>query len=291
MAGTLRMFEEGVERILDGEEFRRFLRVQRRFTTYSARNALLVMVQRPDASRVAGYRAWRELGRQVKKGEKGIEILAPVTRKERDEESGEEVRVVSGFRTVHVWAYEQTFGTTGEELPGPPAVEDLGAGGDTEREAAGRLYERLLLFCGSEGVEVREGFTGPSYGYYSRPHKRIVISSSLAELDRASTLAHELAHYLLHEKLSGDRRREEIEAEGTAFCLFDHYGLDTGRFSFGYVARYAGNTEAVKRAIEGIQRASRRLIEGVEGIPERAATTGAVAEPTNEGGVRTTRTT
>lgn len=257
---TMEMFESGVERILDGEEFKRFLEVQSRFKTYSARNALLIMLQRQDATSVAGYRTWQSLGRHVLRGEKGIRILAPVTRKQVDEESGEETRVLTGFRTVHVFCYEQT---AGEELAAPPAVEDLGGGDERERTLAGRVYRKLVEFCASEGVEVIEADTGAAYGSYRPGAKAIFINGSLEELDRASTLAHELAHHLLHSRRRGERRVEEIEAEGAAFCLFNHAGLETGRFSFGYVARYAADKQALARAIEGIQNAASTMIDAV----------------------------
>lgn len=255
----------GVAQIVDGDEFRRYLQTAARFHHYSANNCLLILMQYPEASRVAGYRAWQSMGRQVRKGEKGIRILAPIARKIEDEKTGEEVRALCGFKTSTVFDISQT---DGEELPeAPPASlpEDL----DPEEgaEVAGLIYEGLRGFCEAKGVAVEEEQRrSGDYGTYYRKERRIALNDSLPTVEKATTLAHELAHHLLHgqETDRGTKAAKEIEAEGVAFVTCAAFGLDTSRFTFAYVANYAGEPEALKATLERIQKAARRLIEAVE---------------------------
>jgi hypothetical protein len=263
LAEAVGLLERGVGEVLDGEGFRRYLALAGRFHRYSARNCLLILAQRPNASRVAGYRAWQQMGRQVRKGERGIRILAPVTRRTEDEGTGEEVRALAGFRVATVFDVSQT---DGEPLPEAPAPEALDAAADPTDTAA-RIARALEGLCRAESIALEERELGPGhYGSYDRQARRIVLAGGLSEIDRATTLAHELAHHLLHED-SGERDRpaEETEAEGASFALFSCYGLDTGRFSFAYVARYAERPEVLAASLERIQGAVRRLIGAVEG--------------------------
>ena len=265
---ALERLESGVSRILDGEEFKRYLCVAAKFHHYSANNCLLVLMQRPDATRVAGYRKWQQLGRQVRKGEKGIKILAPISRKvAEDEETGEAVRALVGFKTATVFDVSQT---DGEELPEAPRPEDLSP--EEGAEIAAKVYEGLLSFCEAEGVAVifEERRRG-DYGSYQRAERRITLNATLPANEKATTLAHELAHHLLHGVTQADgirKQTREIEAEGAAFVACAAFGIDTSRFTFAYVANYAGEHEALKAALERIQGAARRLIEAVEDTTE-----------------------
>ena len=144
VAEASRLLEAGVREVLDAEGFRRYLRFSARFHRYSANNVLLILAQRPDATRVAGYEAWRSMGRQVRRGEKGIRILAPVTRKAEDERGKEAARALVGFRTATVFDVSQT---DGEELPQAPTPEDLEP--DPSGVAA-RLYGALRRVCEAE---------------------------------------------------------------------------------------------------------------------------------------------
>ncbi len=259
---ALERLESGVSRILDGEEFKRYLSMAAKFHRYSANNCLLILMQRSDATRVAGYRAWQQLGRQVRKGEKGIKILAPISRTvAEDEETGEKVRALVGFKTTTVFDISQT---DGEPLPEAPRPEEL----DREEGAqiAQKVYEGLSRFCEAEGVAVcfEESRRG-DYGSYQREERRITLNAALPATEKATTLAHELAHHLLHVQEDGTAKAaKEIEAEGAAFVVCAAFGLDTSRFTFAYVANYAGEPETLKAALERIQGAARRLIEAVE---------------------------
>ena len=255
--------EAGVAQIADGEEFRHYLTVAAKFHRYSPNNCLLILMQRPDATRVAGYRAWQEMGRQVRKDEKGIHILAPISRKvAEDEATGEAVRALVGFKTTAVFDVSQT---DGEELPGAPRPENLDPGEGAE--IAAEVYAGLRSFCESEGVAVgEEERRRGDYGSYERRARKITINAALSATEKATTLAHELAHYLLHgqEADRNTKRSREVEAEGVAFVTCAAFGLDTSRFTFAYVARFADEVEALKAALERIQGTARRLIEAVE---------------------------
>ena len=249
--------------ILDGEEFRRYLSIAAKFHHYSANNCLLILMQRSDATRVAGYRKWQQLGRQVRKGEKGIKILAPISRKvAEDEETGKAVRALVGFKTATVFDISQT---EGEELPEAPRPEDLSP--EEGAQIAEKVYESLLSFYEAEDVAVcfEERRRG-DYGNYQRTERRITLNAALPATEKVTTLAHELAHHLLHaqEKHRATKQTREIEAEGAAFVACAAFGLDTSRFTFAYVANYAGETEALKAALNRIQSAARRLIEAIQ---------------------------
>ena len=257
---ALAMLEEGVERITSGEEFKRYLTFSARFHRYSARNCLLILAQRPGASRVAGYNRWWELGRQVRRGEEGIKILAPVSRTVEDEGTGEKVRALVGFKVASVFDVSQT---DGEPLP-----EDLDP--DDPAGVASMVYEGLYRFCQTEGVavELEDRRTG-EYGSYERKKRRIVLNRTLSEVDRATTLTHELAHHLLHQEDDGaiNRAMRETEAEGVSFAVFSYFGFDTSRFAFAYVARYAKEPEILKTALDRVQKATHELIRAVERDP------------------------
>ena len=140
---------------------------------------------------------------------------------------------------------------------------------DDPAGVASRVYEGLSRFCQSEGVALvlEDGEPG-EYGRYERRERRVVLNRALPEVERAATLAHELAHHLLHQEDDAgrpDKATRETEAEGVSFAVFSYFGFDTSRFTFAYVARYAREPEILTAALERIQRATRRLIGAVEG--------------------------
>ena len=261
---ALERLEAGVSQIVDGDEFRRYLAVAAKFHRYSPNNCLMILMQRPEATRVAGYRAWQSMGRQVRKGEKGIRILAPIARKVAEEDDGEAVRALVGFKTTAVFDISQT---DGEEIPEAPRPEDLASLPEEGEEIAENVYEGLRSFCEAEGVAVEFEERRPGdYGTYNRKERKITLNADLPTVEKATTLAHELAHHLLHANPAERpaRRTREIEAEGVAFVTCAAFGLDTSRFTFAYVANYTGEPDALKAALERIQGAARRLIEVVE---------------------------
>lgn len=268
---AMHLLEAGVEGVLDGGQFKRYLAFAATFHRYSANNVLLVLVQRPGATRVAGYRRWRELGRQVRRGEEGLKILAPIFRAVEDEESGEKARVLRSFKVVKVFDVSQTDPLPGAEpLPEKPRPKPLR--GDSE--AALTLGRSLLAFCDSEGVAVSEDdreldkHSPGANGVYLLREKRIILRSVLSADGRAKTLAHELAHHLLHRDAvptESDRPSFETEAEGVAYAVLTYFGVDASEYSFAYVARWAESKELVKTALANIQKVVGTVVEAVEG--------------------------
>jgi antirestriction protein ArdC len=266
-----RLLEEltaGVAELTTSDRWQRFLDVQSRFHHYSFLNTLAIELQRPGATEVAGFRTWRGLGRRVRKGEKGIAILAPVVRRTRVEDDNGETHVLVGaptaFRVVHVFDIAQT---DGEELP--TIVERL------EGEDTGGAYVRLVEVARSLGYTVEEDYLpGERNGQCSFAERRITVEVSNAEAQQVKTLAHEIAHAMLHEGFT-DRALAELEAESVAFVVCRALGIESASYSFGYVAHWAGGgTEAVaaiKAAGARIQNTADAIIEKSNAAIERVA--------------------
>jgi hypothetical protein len=278
---AVELLDTGVERILDGEEFKRYLAFAARFHRYSANNSLLILVQRPGATRVAGYRRWRELGRQVRRGEAGIRILAPIFRTVEDEESGEKARILCSFKVVKVFDVSQTDPVPGAdplpEKPRPAALPGCSP-------AAHTLAQSLARLCEVEGLELRESgeeldalYPGAN-GLYSPGGRLILLRETLAGDQKAKSLTHELAHHLLHRDaraLETERPTLEVEAEGTAYAVLSYFGVDASDYSFAYVAHWAEQKEVVKAVLSSIQKTAREIIEAVEdGASEEKVATG-----------------
>jgi hypothetical protein len=276
---AMELLDAGVEKVLDGDEFRRYLAFAARFHRYSANNCLLVLAQKPSATRVAGYKRWRELGRQVRRGEEGLRILAPIFRTIEEEQSGENTRVLCSFKVVKVFDVSQTDPVPGAEpLPEKPEPKALRGDSDAARE----LGRSLLAFCGSEGVPVSEDdatlddLCPGANGLYHLREKQILLRSTLSADGRAKTLAHELAHHLLHrdaKATEADRPILEAEAEGAAYAVLSYFGVDASEYSFAYVARWAENKEVIRATLSNIHKAVREIIEAVEDGAPRAEET------------------
>jgi antirestriction protein ArdC len=237
-----------------------YLDAMSRFHNYSFGNILEIARQRPTATRVAGLYAWNQLGRKVKKGEKGIRILAPIIgiKRKRDEEAEKDItkqntRVLVGFRNAYVFDVSQTDGT---ELP-------------TMREMRGTVGEnrdRILAFIKEQGIELV--FTekiapalGISYG------GRIAILPGQSEAEEFSTLVHELAHEMLHKaerRTTTTKVVKETEAEAIAFVIGKAVGLDTGSASADYINLYHGNASLLIESLEVIQQASAVILAALQ---------------------------
>lgn len=299
VARAMELLEEGVSSILDSDSFKNYLRFMAAFHRYSPNNSLLIFFQRPDASRVAGYKRWQELGRQVRRNEEGIQIFAPMFRKQKpedgegtDNERGgsdergrddntETARILSGFKVVKVFALEQT-----DHIPGAPPLPSAPVPGSVDNEngageaaAVSRLRLGLVQLLGTEGVRVKAVDLGEGhYGYYDRARKEIGLRRGLLPVERVSTVCHETVHHLLHQRPRGatdgdgalNRRVREIEAEGAAFAVFSYFGLDTGNFSFPYIANFAGvgSTEVLRDALTNVRAVTSRIIQAVEEAPD-----------------------
>jgi hypothetical protein len=267
---------EGVANLTSTEEWQRYLKVQSRFHHYSFGNAFLIASQRPDASWVAGFNAWRRMGRVVRKGERAIWILAPIICSEKpavsDEEAeeGEETerepkKVLRGFRFVPVFDIAQT---EGKELP-TPCNRIFG-------DDPGGCYDALVVFAKTLGFRVEDHeFNGTKYGDCNHQEHLIRVRADIPPAQRIKTLAHEIAHAMLHETFD-DRAVAELEAESIAYIVCQNFGIDSGDYSFGYVASWGGGSEgaisAIKKSCGCIQRTAAAILDGCEvGIQRQAA--------------------
>lgn len=251
---ALEILQNGIAGIQNSEQFKTALAFRRTFHTYSINNALLIAIQKPEATLVAGYKAWQQKGRQVRKGEKGIAILAPLMRKFKDDNGDEEVRPV-GFRTTYVFDVSQTDGEAIPELPQPAPT---GAGATQE------LFDALTADVTARGITVeREDDLGGAWGYYQPKADRIVLRSDLGTAEATPVLIHELAHALLHKDTDKPRHVAELEAEATAFLIAQELGVDTAAFSFSYIAGWNtdGTPEQLTAALTVADRAAREYLE------------------------------
>lgn len=232
--------EAGVKEVFSSDRYIEYLRFMSGFTSYSFNNTMLIYLQMPDASLVAGYRAWQARGRRVRRGEKGITILAPCPHKKEVETEDGETKTVSwtSFRTVAVFDISQT---DGGELP-TGCVKEL-----TETvEGYAELIEKLESI--SPVPVSYENIEGGANGYFHNGEKRIVVQSGMAEAQTIKTLVHEISHAILHDSEEGeereaDRRTKEVQAESTAFTVCSMLGLDTSDYSFGYVAGWSSTKD------------------------------------------------
>jgi len=227
-----------------------YLATLARFHRYSFGNALLIHFQRPDATRVGGFHTWRKLGRCVKRGEKGIAILAPCVyrRTEGNEPDDAPERAVRGFRVVHVFDVSQT---EGDPLPAFAAV----------RGDPGSYLPRLKELVAAQGIVLEytdhlNGADGASSG------GRIVLRHGLDLAEEFGVLVHELAHELLHHTPNMDkpRRTVELEAEAIAFVVCHAIRLDTNTASSDYIQLYRGNREALEASLATIQRTASGIL-------------------------------
>ena len=271
MAGLLAQLETGIDGILDDAGFARYLQVMARFHDYSPTNVALILLQRPDATKVAGYRAWQGLGRQVKKGEHGIAIFVPYRRRIAvpvEPEGRDETEQPSPTRTVFgpvtgfgVGTVFDVGQTEGEPLPSPPSVQELAGESELGRAIDLQLSRWLL----DEGLTLTKIDTGPAHGWYRPGTNTIAVSERSGGDQQTKTLVHEAAHYVAAHRGKVDRRDAETVAESSAFVVLTHFGLDPSGYSFPYVAGWAEDRQVLKRNLGEIQRVSQTLIDAIAG--------------------------
>jgi antirestriction protein ArdC len=282
---ALQRLDAGISALTTSKRWAEFLKFQSRFHKYSFGNAMLIEVQRPDATRVAGFRTWLGMGHTVKKGEKGIMILAPryfyksketreILRNAAEVSPNDKVKVTY-FVASHVFDISQT--------EGPPLPEIASR---LEGDAPQEKLERLQALARSLGYTVIEAEHGAAHGYMD-PHAKVVATApGLSPLHRLKTTIHEIAHIpeLLGKDMKfDDRQLEEVAVESVAFIVSDYLGLDTSSYSFDYVANWgsrSGNQGEIIKTLQNagrrIQKAAEKIIEAMEGreieSPELAAT-------------------
>jgi hypothetical protein len=238
------------------EFFKQYLETMSKFWRYSYHNQLLITHQMPKASRVAGFRKWRQMGRWVRKGSKAIKILAPRFEKilELNKDTGEiqEKETVVYFFPVSVFDLSQT---EGNPLPDVSITVE----GDNYRN----FLDALMAFCESSNIKVSfkalhvNGMLGYSKG------GQIAITNTESVNTQVNTMIHEVAHELLHRKRRINRQRGEIQAEGVAYVVTRHFGMENR--SYNYLALYDANYKRIMENLKAISKASKEIIEFLEG--------------------------
>ena len=258
--------EKGVKDVFESDNYKAYLDFMSKFYNYSVNNCILIWMQKPEASLVAGYKAWQtKFKRQVKKGEKGITILAPCPhkfKKEVQNENGDleekEIQYLS-FRATTVFDISQT---DGEDVPN--FIEKLTGDVDNYND----LLEKLKTVS-PVPVEFEKITTG-AHGYFHLEDKRIAINDGMSEQQTVKTLVHEISHAILHDKENGeekdaDKHTREVQAESVAYTVCNMLGLDTSDYSFGYVASWSKGKEAkeLKASMEVIRKTANSIIESL----------------------------
>ena len=277
--------EQGIKELFESERFKEYLRTMSKFYNYSFNNTLLIAMQKPEATYVAGYTSWQHnFDRQVMKGEKGIRILAPAPYKSQEEREkidpltqkpviGADGKTVTetvevlrpAFKVVSVFDVSQT---DGKELP-DIIVDELK--GTVEN------YEAFFDALKQESpVPISfEDIPGGAKGFFSPVESRIAIQEGMSEIQTVKTAIHEIAHAKLHavnpdEKTAPedkkDRHTKEVEAESVAYTVCQRYGIETSDYSFGYIAGWSTGkeTKELKSSLDTIRKTAAEMIEGID---------------------------
>ena len=279
--------EQGIADLFNSERFKEYLNVMSKFHNYSFNNTVLIALQKPDASLVMGFNAWKGKGieRNVKKGEQGIRIFAPAPYKIKTEaekldpdtkkpiigEDGKPITetkeiTIPAFKVVCVYDVSQT---EGKELP-TLGVDELLGSVENYADFFAALEKTSPVPIAFEQIE------GGAHGYYHLEDKRIALDEGMSELQTLKTAIHEIAHAKLHDiDLNApaeeranrpDRRTREVEAESVAYTVCQHYGLDTSDYSFGYVAGWSSGREMseLKSSLETIRATAAEIIDSID---------------------------
>lgn len=270
--------EKGLQDLFSSGQYADYLKTMSKFYSYSASNTLLIYMQRPDASHLAGYEAWKKnFNRHVKRGEHGIKILAPCPYKQHVEREqagpdGKPVTVTeevqrAAFKPVTVFDVAQTEGEPLPEL----GVNELT--GDVEHypEFFEALKQVAPFPVGFEAI------TSGAKGYCNYEEQRIAINEGMAEVQNVKTAIHEITHATLHNYYAEkekevppeqrkDQRTREVEAESVAFTVCQHYGIDTSDYSFGYIAGWSSDKQAkeLKASLGTIRNTAAGLIASID---------------------------
>lgn len=278
--------EQGIQELFDSDRYKEYLKVMSKFHNYSFYNTLLIAIQKPDTTLIAGYNSWKSMfGRQVVKGAKGIKVIAPSpykvkkevdkidpkTQKPVTDKNGKIIKeqmeiTVPTFKVVSVFDVSQT---EGKELPSF-GIDEL----------TGNVQQYADFYKATEQASPVpisfEDIAGGAKGYYHQEEKRIAINEGMSELQNLKTLIHEIAHAKLHdidlnastEKQADrpDRRTREVQAESVAYAVCQYYGLDTSDYSFGYVAGWSSGQEMseLKASLETIRNTASGLIKDID---------------------------
>lgn len=264
--------EAGIKEVFTSGRYREYLSAMNKFHSYSYNNSLLILMQKPEASYVAGFKTWETLGRHVKKGEKGITILAlcpykavkyvdviePDTGQVKRDEQGnvmKERKEISraSFKAISIFDISQTEGK-----PLPELVKEL----------QGEIPDYKILMDSIRDVApvpIRfDVWNETKKGYYDLENQEVVIKSGMSDLQTIKTAIHETTHSILHKdkEHTKDSRTMEVEAESVAFVVCQHFGLDTSDYSFGYLASWSSDKDLpeLKSSLQTIQKTAHEVI-------------------------------
>lgn len=270
----IKQLREGIQAIWESDNYSAYLRTLSKFHDYSLGNCILIWQQNPEATHVAGFHTWKNLGRYVKKGEKGITILAPCVPakpKPADPAEGEEetdemevMRRPIYFKPVHVFDVSQTDGAPITDIDVPTLSGDV----------SDSFWNKLLNYAGQESVRVdfipRPDVDRDIKGWYDPRAKDIWIRPEEPKAQQAKTLAHELAHHNSTRAPLFDRADEETIAESVAFVVCGRFGFDTGIRSFPYVAVWAGDEKRLRNNLSAVRAIADKMIDAMEILPRVA---------------------
>jgi hypothetical protein len=264
--------EQGLLNINTDDDWRKYLFFQSKFHNYSFSNTMLIYLQNPDASYVKGYKAWNQFGRYVKKGSKGMAIIAPCVKKRQEcaeakngdsgaKEEKERKKSISGFRVTYVYDIADTGGSD-EYLP--VLIKGLSGNTDTEKE----IFEKVLYVV-SESYTVQEVEKTASKGSYNLQTQIISIRSDMEYLQKIKTLLHETAH-AIDFKMNPDtgikRNRRELVAESVAYVVSSWLGLDTASYSISYIHSWQKDKDELKMIADSVQKISSIIVEALEEV-------------------------
>jgi hypothetical protein len=269
--------EEATRELLSSEGWQRWVKTRRSFHRYSVNNQLLIALQRPDATHVAGFQAWLKLNRCPRKGERGIRIFAPMTVRAKNAGGDVALDPTTGepatrtlFKVATVFNVSQT-----EPLPDTDPVPLEPPTQPIEGDSHGELLPRLEDLAAELGfdVEFRDLAAAACDGWCDAREKRIVVSSSMAANAQLRVLVHELAHALGIGYEEFGRQRAEVLVDCATFCVLQTVGLDVAGESVPYVAAWGedGALEAVRTFVGRIDEVAKRIEDALAGDPSATA--------------------
>ena len=275
--------EQGVKEIFTSERYTEYLNTMSKFHNYSFNNTLLITMQKPEATLVAGYQAWqKKFNRHVKRGEKGIQIIAPAPIREKQEiekidpvtkepvigEDGQPETeivemVIPRFRVITVFDVSQTEGEPIADLDVPELTGSV------------QFYDTFMQALQNiSPVPIRMmNVEGEAKGYYHQTEKYIAIQEDMSNVQTMKTGVHEVSHALLHDRevmdaegVLKDRTTKEVEAESIAYIVCNHFGLDTSEYSFTYIASWCESKDmkALRASMDTIRKTSAEIIGNIE---------------------------
>lgn len=272
--------QKGIEDLFDSDTYKNYLKTMSKFTSYSLNNTLLIAMQMPNATTVAGYNTWKQLNRSILKGSKSIKILAPCIYKKKPDSDmtdtsdkiaqnnndnakpKEPEKVLVGFKIVNVFDVSQTEGE-----PLPELAHKLQGNVDEYSDFMEALKQFSPVPIEFKSVE------GSANGYYHLINKNIVVDDGMSQMMNCKTAIHEIAHTLLHDNDNGlekdallDKQTKEVQAESVAFTVCNYYGIDTSDYSFGYISGWSSGKDLkeLKESLDTIRKTSQMIITGID---------------------------